>query len=112
MMEHLVILWTNNNKEVFANMIAMYAINAIKEDWWKHVTLIIWGPSAKLASDDTQIQTEIMEMIQAGIKVEACKACADIYQISAKLEKIGIEVKYMGELFTAHLKNNTKLLTF
>jgi len=111
-MEHLVILWTNDNKEVFTNMVAMYAINAIKEGWWNQLTIIIWGPSAKLTSIDTQIQTEIMELIHAGIKVEACKACADIYMVTDKLEKIGIEVKYMGEPFTDHLKNNTKLLTF
>jgi hypothetical protein len=34
-MEQLVILWTNNNKEVFQNMIAMYAINSIREGWLK-----------------------------------------------------------------------------
>lgn len=111
-MEQLVILWTNDNKELFNNMIAMYAINSIKEGWWKNVTLIIWGPSAKLTSTDSQIQTEIREMLNAGIKVQACKACADIYNVSEILNKIGIEVKYMGEPLTHLLKNNIKVLTF
>jgi hypothetical protein len=111
-MEQLVILWTNNNKEVFQNMIAMYAINSIKEGWLKEVRLIIWGPSVKLAAEDTQIQTEILEMLDTGITVEACKACADIYGVSEKLEKLGVDVKYMGEPLTEILKSNQKVLTF
>jgi hypothetical protein len=111
-MDHLYLLWTNNNKEVFLNMLAMYALNSKKEAWWNHVTLIIWGPSAKLTSEDTQIQTEIFELIHAGVSVFACKACADIYGVSEKLADFGVDVKYMGLPLTNILKENSKLLTF
>jgi hypothetical protein len=51
-------------------------------------------------------------MLNTGITVEACKACTDIYGVSEKLEKLGVDVKYMGEPFTEILKGNQKVLTF
>jgi hypothetical protein len=92
-------------------MINMYAVNSLKHNWWEEVTVIIWGASTKLAGTDVQVQLEIMEMIQQGIKVEACKACADICEVSDKFEKLGIRVRYMGASLTEILKSNKKLLT-
>lgn len=111
-MDTLTLLWTNDNKDVFLKMVSMYALNSKKEGWWKNVNLIIWGPSAKLASEDTQIQTELVELLHVGVHVEACKACSDSYEVSDKLERLGITVRYMGESLTEYLKNEDKILTF
>lgn len=110
-MESLTILWTTDNKDTFFNMINMYAVNALKHNWWEEVTVIIWGASARLAGSDVQVQLEIMEMIQQGVKVEACKACADICAVSDQLEKLGVKVRYMGVTLTEILKSDKKLLT-
>jgi hypothetical protein len=110
-MESLIVLWTTDNKDTFFNMINMYAVNSLKHNWWEDITVIIWGASAKLAGADVQVQLEIMEMIQQGVKVEACKACADICGVSETLEKLGVQVRYMGAALTEILKSDKKLLT-
>jgi hypothetical protein len=73
-MESLVILWTTDNKDTFFNMVNMYAINSMRHNWWAEVTVIIWGSSSRLAGTDPQVQLELFEMLQQGVKVEACKA--------------------------------------
>ena len=51
-------------------------------------------------------------MQNLGIIVEACKACADEYGVAAKLEELGITVKYMGKPLTDFLQLDYKILTF
>lgn len=110
--EKLVILWTSGDPDVAIKMVFMYAKGSMKNDWWKSINLIIWGPSSKLTSENEQIQNEIKEMQKLGIVVEACKACADQYGVADKLEDLGIEVKYMGEPLTDFLKSDAKVVTF
>ena len=110
-MEKLNILWTTDNRDTIFNMLIMYATNAKKRGWWQEVNLIIWGASAKLAGNDTQIQTEILEMINNGITIEACRDCAENFGVTEKLEKLGINVRYMGEPLTEYLKAGEKILT-
>lgn len=110
-MDTLNILWTSDNKDTFFNMLAMYAINSRKNNWWDEVNVIIWGASVKLTGNDTQIQTEILEMIASGVKIEACKACADNFGVSDKLMQLGITVRYMGEPMTEYLKSDEKFIS-
>ena len=110
-MEKLNILWTSDNKDTLFNMLAMYATNSKKKGWWDEVNVIIWGASAKLVGSDTQVQTEILEMIANGVHFEACKACAENLEVSETLSKLGIDVKYMGQSLTEYLKSETKLLS-
>lgn len=110
-MDKLNILWTTTNKDTIFNMLSMYAINSMTNEWWKKVNVILWGASVKLASDDKQVQSEIIEMLHKGVNVEACKACCDNFGVSETLEKLGIEVKYMGQPLTNYLKNGEKVLT-
>ena len=86
-------------------MAFMYTLNAKLRGWWKHVTLIVWGPSAKLLTEDSELQDRIREMRAAGVALLACKACSDGFGVSEGLEKLGVEVKYMGEPFTQILKD-------
>jgi len=110
-MDKLNILWTTDNKETVINMLAMYAINSKINNWWQNVNVIIWGASAKLVASDTQVQTEIIEMINQGVQIEACKACSDNFGITDKLTKLGINVRYMGEPLTDYIKSGEKILT-
>jgi hypothetical protein len=111
-MDKLNILWTTINKDTIFNMLSMYAINSKAHDWWKDVNVIIWGASAKLIGSDTQIQTEILEMINQGVAIEACKDCCDNFGVTDKLIELGIYVRYMGEPLTNYIKNGEKILTF
>jgi hypothetical protein len=108
----LVVLWTSGDPEVAENMVFMYTINAKKQGWWQDVKFIIWGPSSKLLSENQELQEQIKDFIEAGIKVEACKACADRYNVADDLAELGIEVKYMGEPLTDYLKSESKVITF
>ena len=51
-------------------------------------------------------------MKNAGVILEACKACADKYEVSQHLEQLGIEVKYMGQPLTDYIKTGKKIITF
>lgn len=108
--EKLVILWTSGDKEVAEKMVFMYTINSKKYEWWEDITLIVWGPSAKLLSEDVDLQKSIETILGQGTIVKACKGCADMYGVSDKLKELGIEVKYMSEL-TDYIKEGRHILT-
>ena len=97
-MEKLNILWTSNDKDTFKNMISMYSLNSIKSGWWDEVNIIIWGGSTRLSGEDVEVQKEIKKLLESGVIVEACKACADKMKVSAILKELGVEVKYMSKL--------------
>jgi len=108
---HLYVLWTNDNTITAEKMVFMYTINSLIRGWWEEVTIIIWGATTKLVSEDINIQKKIAEALDAGVQVTACKACADQLGVTDILEKLHIEVKYWGLPLTEVLKNNETLLT-
>lgn len=109
--EHLYILWTNSDPVTADKMVFMYALNSLKKGWWKEVTIIIWGSTAKLAGENAEIQSKIKELSAAGVKFSACKACADQLGVTGNLLGLGIEVKYWGEPLTEIMKTGQYLLT-
>jgi hypothetical protein len=106
----LVVLWTSGDREVAMKMVFMYSLNAKLRGWWEEVILIVWGPSAELLSRDAELQQSIKKMKEAGLVLEACKACSDLYGVSQALEEMGIEVKYMGEPLTGYLREDRAVL--
>ncbi len=108
----LAVLWTSGDREVALKMVFMYTYNSKMYEWWDEVELIVWGPSAKLLAEDSELHNYITKMKEAGIEVVACKACTDSYGVSEDLDKLGVDVKYMGKPLTAMLKSDTKILTF
>ena len=111
--DELVVLWTSGDREVALKMVFMYTLNSKRFDWgWKNVTLVVWGPSAKLLAADTELQEHVSRVKEAGVKLLACKRCSDMYEVSEDLERLGIEVKYMGEPLTEYLRNdNCRVIT-
>lgn len=110
--EKLVVLWTSGDPEVAKKMVFMYTYNAKKNGWWEDITLVVWGPSAKLLTEDKELQETIKNMDEIGINLLACKGCADQYEVSDDLEKLGIEVKYIGVELTDFIKGDYHLVTF
>lgn len=108
----LIILWTSGDPDVALKMVFMYAGASKSAGWWSHVHLIVWGPSSKLSSENIEIQKAIASLLEAGVVVEACKACANQYGVSEKLHKLGMDVKYMGKPLTEHLKAGRRVITF
>jgi len=108
----LAVIWTSADVEVALKMVYMYTLNAKKKGWWENVIFVIWGPSAKLLSENTELQGKLKEFFEQGITVKACKACADQLEVSDKLSSLGVEVEYMGVPLTEYLKKGYKVLTF
>jgi len=108
----LAVVWTSGDPEVAKRVCFMYTLNARKQKWFDDVTLIVWGPSAKLLSENKDLQSEVKAMQDAGVKVQACLACADSYGVTEPLRRLGIDVRYMGKPLTDMLKQGWKVLTF
>ena len=111
-MKKLRILWTTGEKDVAMRMIFIYIMDAMSMGRWDIIQLIIWGPSAKLLSEDLQVQKEIDFILQSGVEVVACEGCTEAYGITNKIKSLGIEIKYMGEPLTQYLQDGDKLITF
>ena len=82
---------------------------ALKKGWWKEVTIVIWGSTAKLAGENGDIQNQIKKLIAEGVHVSACKACADELGVSEALVGLGIEVKYWGAPLTEVIQSGQGL---
>jgi hypothetical protein len=108
----LAVLWTSGDPEVALNVAFMYTHNARARGWFDEVTLIVWGPSARLLAENEELQARVREMGDAGVEFVACKACADGYGVSEALERLGIEVKYMGVPLTEMLKGDWEVVSF
>jgi len=108
----LAVIWSSGDPEVANKVCFMYTQNAKKQKWFDEVTLIVWGPSAKLLAANRELQTKIQSMLNDGVKIQACQACSDSYGVSDDLRKLGIDVKYMGKPLTDILKQGWKVLTF
>ena len=109
--DKLVVLWTSGDRDLAIKMVFMYTYNAKKNKWWDDILLIVWGPSSKLLSTDQELQDYVKRMMGEGVIIKACKACADMYGVSQKLEDLGIEVKYMGVDLTNYIKDGRHILT-
>lgn len=110
--DSLLVVWTSGDREVARKMVFMYCKNAKLKNWWSRVRLVIWGPSAQLLASDKFLQDELEDLKTAGVELQACKACADLYGVADKLKSLGIEVLYIGGAFTEMLKTGWTCLTF
>ena len=108
----LVVLWTSGDPFVAERMAFMYTLASKKSNWWDEVTLVVWGPSAKLTAEDLKIQAALKKMAAKGVKVQACIVCANNYGVTDDLRELGLEVKPMGRPLSDMLKNGWKVLTF
>jgi hypothetical protein len=108
----LLVVWTSGDRDVALKMVLMYTGNAKKHGWWDDVTLLVWGPSQQLLAEDEVLQGEIAASINLGVRVIACKACADSYPVTDKLESLGVEVFYTGVFLTDWIKSGAPVITF
>ena len=110
--DKLVVVWTSDDPYVAERVALMYTHAAKTNNWFKDVTLIIWGPSAKLISENIKLQEKLKAMQKDGVVIEACIACSNAYGVTEDLEKLGYDVKGMGKPLTDYLKSGAKVLTF
>jgi hypothetical protein len=109
--ERLYILWANADPATARHMVMMYATNSMLHGWWKEVTVIIWGNTARLAAEDTVIQAAMDAARHAGVEFTACIACAINLGVKDKLELQDVEVVPWGARLTKILKERKTLIT-
>ncbi len=107
----LLVLWTTAERDTALNMILMYAYNAKVNGWWQDLTLLIWGSSPRLLCEDSLIQEKVCEIKDVGVRVIACKKCAENLGLVEQIEAMGIEVFYTGEFITDWIKSGTPMIT-
>jgi hypothetical protein len=110
--DKLVIVWTSDDPYVAERVALMYTHAAKTAGWFSEVTLIIWGPSAKLTAENLKIQEKLKAMQADGVVIEACIVCADAYGVADDLRKLDFDVKAMGKPLSDYLKSGAKVLTF
>ena len=108
----LAVIWSSADREVALSNVFMYTKNSKLRGWWPTVRLVVWGPSAKLLCQDQELQEELELLKDAGVELQACKACSDMHGVSDQLEALGIEVKYMGVPLTEMLQGGWTCLTY
>lgn len=112
MKNRLLIVWSSQDKEVAEKLVLMYSGVMLPRNYWDEAILMIWGPSAKLLSKDTDLQKKVQEIALTGVKLQACIVCTDDYGVSDNLEGLGVELIHTGEMLTHALQNNWKVITF
>lgn len=110
--DKLVVLWTSDDPYVAEMVVLMYTHAAKTAGWFAEVTLIIWGPSAKLAGENLKVQEKLKAMQEDGVVIEACIVCANEYGVTDDLKNMDFVVKGMGSPLTDYLKSGAKVLTF
>jgi len=108
----LLVVWTSGDKDVAMSMAYMYTYNAKKQGWFDEVRFLIWGPSSRLLAGDKELQEYLAKMKDAGVELQACIACANMYGVTDDLRKLGVDVRGMGRPLTDMLKSGWKTVTF
>ena len=110
--DKLVVLWASGDRDVAEKSCLMYTHAAMKYEWFSEVTLIIWGPSAKLVAEDKAIRKKVLKMQKDGVRLEACIACSNMLGVTEELKELGVDVKGMGVALTDYLKSGYHVLTY
>lgn len=108
----LVLVWSSDDPMVAERVALMFPHAAQRNKWFSEVTLVIWGPSAKLIAENAAMQKKISEMQADGVKVEACIACASAYGVADKLKALHYDVLPMGEPLANYQKRGYQVITF
>lgn len=111
-MDKLLIVWSSGEAEVAKKLVLLYGSVALPRGYWDEIHLMVWGPSAKLLSENGEIQEMLATVLKSGVKASVCVVCSDDYGVTEQLCSLGIEPAHTGELLTQALKNDWKVVTF
>lgn len=104
-MSKLLIVWKSDSYHNIELFIKPFALNSKKKEWFHDVEVLIWGISSLRVKGFKSAQNIVKEMISTGIKVGACKYCADKTRATKKLESLGVNVFYAGEYLSEKMKD-------
>jgi len=108
----LLIIWSTEELEVAKKMVLLYSGVILPRKYWDEAILMIWGPSARLLSENIELQNKVKEIASTGVRLQACVVCTDDYGVSDKLRDLGVELTHTGEMLTHALQSDWKVITF
>ncbi len=111
-MNKLLIVWSTAEIEVAKKMVLLYSSVILPRGYWDQAHLMIWGPSAKLLSENTELQGMVSKIKETGVELTCCVVCSDEYGVTEKLASLGIDMIHTGEILTDALKGDWKVITF
>ncbi len=111
-MNKLLIVWSTAEIEVAKKMVLLYSSVILPRGYWDQAHLMIWGPSAKLLSENTELQGMVSKIKETGVELSCCVVCSDEYGVTEKLASLGIDMIHTGEKLTDALKEDWKVITF
>ena len=111
-MNKLLIVWSTAEIEVAKKMVLLYSSVILPRGYWDKAHLMIWGPSAKLLAENSELQDMVAKVKQTGVELSCCVVCSDEYAVTDKLASMGIDMIHTGEILTNALKEDWKVITF
>lgn len=113
MKNKLLIVWSSGEKEVAKKLILLYGSVMLERKYWDEATIMIWGPSARLLAQDTDLQKQFKVVQDSGVTFNACVVCSDDYGVSDELRNLGIDLIHTGEMLTEALQSDEiKVISF
>jgi len=104
--ENLLIVITTDNLESILKFPMLYGGVSIPRAYWKRVHIIFWGPSIKVAKENTQLRDKILELQKHKVEFSSCIVCAQDYGAVESLESINIPCIHTGDLLNEALQND------
>ncbi|MEA2112219.1 MAG: DsrE family protein [Campylobacterota bacterium] len=112
MTDKLLIVWSSSDVEVAKKMVLLYSSVILPRGYWDEAHLMVWGPSAKLLAENSELQEMLKTIAKTGVELSTCVVCTDDYGVTEQLRSLGIDPIHTGELMTNALKNDWKVITF
>jgi hypothetical protein len=111
-MDKLLIVWSSGEIEVAKKLVLLYGSVILPRGYWDEAHLMVWGPSAKLLAQNSELQEMFAKVLDSGVKASVCVVCSDDYGVTEQLRVLGVEPIHTGEFLTQALKNDWKVVTF
>ena len=108
----LVVLWSSGDPEVAEKACLMYTNYAKSRQWFKEVILLAWGPSERLMAENEMVKGKIEELRKAGVIIQACVVCANMYEVTDELKVCQVDVRGTGTILTKYIKRGYKMISF
>jgi hypothetical protein len=113
MKDKLLIVWTSDNIEVAKKMVLLYGSVILPREYWSEAHIMVWGPSAKLIAQNSEIQSMVKDCMASGVRFSVCVVCSDDYGVTDTLVELGIEATHTGVELTTSLKDDSwSVITF
>jgi hypothetical protein len=89
----------------------MYAVNAQKHKWVDDIKVIFFGPFENLLCEDEEVIKAASKLLDYETPI-ACKFLSDRDGISDKLEKMGVDVDYVGTIISGFIEEGYAPMVF